>query len=215
MIATLTGTVAAIRADSLVLEAGGVGYRVFVGPSHAQPARVGEQLHLHTHHLVREDLQALYGFRSDEELGFFELLMTVTGVGPQGGPGHRLVARRGRPAAGHPAGRRGRPDGRQRGRQAARGAHRAGAQGEGRRGRRRRRAGGVAAAPRRRSWRRSRPWATPRGEAREAARDRRQRQSARVRRSRSASRPPCGPCAATERRAGRTPVHMTASQLLD
>jgi Holliday junction DNA helicase RuvA len=83
MIATLTGTVAAMRGDSLVLETGGVGYRVFVGPSTLGQAHIGERLHLHTHHLVREDLQALYGFRSDDELGFFELLMTVTGVGPR------------------------------------------------------------------------------------------------------------------------------------
>ena len=38
-----------------------------------------------THHLVREDLQALYGFRTEDELGFFELLITVTGVGPKVG----------------------------------------------------------------------------------------------------------------------------------
>ncbi len=45
--------------------------------------RPGGRLKLHTHHLVREDLQALYGFRTADELGFFELLLTVTGVGPK------------------------------------------------------------------------------------------------------------------------------------
>ena len=43
----------------------------------------GSTLKLHTYHLVREDQQALYGFRSAEELGFFTLLLTVTGVGPK------------------------------------------------------------------------------------------------------------------------------------
>lgn len=43
----------------------------------------GARLKLHTHHLVREDLQALYGFRTADELGFFGLLLTVTGVGPK------------------------------------------------------------------------------------------------------------------------------------
>jgi Holliday junction DNA helicase RuvA len=43
----------------------------------------GSRLKLFTHHVVREDLQALYGFRSAEELGFFGLLLTVTGVGPK------------------------------------------------------------------------------------------------------------------------------------
>ena len=43
----------------------------------------GSRLKLHTYHLVREDQQALYGFRSADELGFFTLLLTVTGVGPK------------------------------------------------------------------------------------------------------------------------------------
>ena len=68
MIVTLTGTVSAISTDALVLEVGGVGYRVFAGPRTLSQARVGAHQHLHTHHLVREDLQALYGFRSAEEL---------------------------------------------------------------------------------------------------------------------------------------------------
>ncbi|MGC8633573.1 MAG: Holliday junction branch migration protein RuvA [Candidatus Limnocylindrales bacterium] len=83
MIAALRGTVDAVFADSLILEVGGVGYRVFAGPGTLAAARPGEPLKLHTHHLVREDLQALYGFRSIEELGFFTLLLTVTGVGPR------------------------------------------------------------------------------------------------------------------------------------
>ena len=83
MIASLRGTVDAILADSLVIEAAGVGYRVFAGPGTLAAARQGEPLKLHTHHVVREDLQALYGFRSAEELGFFTLLLTVTGVGPK------------------------------------------------------------------------------------------------------------------------------------
>jgi Holliday junction DNA helicase RuvA len=83
MIASLDGSVAAVGVDSLVLEVGGVGYRVFATPAVLSGARPGSRLKLHTHHLVREDLQALYGFRSPEELGFFGLLLTVTGVGPK------------------------------------------------------------------------------------------------------------------------------------
>lgn len=83
MIASVDGPVGQVTADSLVIEAGGVGYRVFCGPATLTRARVGDRLKLHTHHLVREDSQALYGFRSTDELGFFELLMTVTGVGPK------------------------------------------------------------------------------------------------------------------------------------
>lgn len=85
MIASLEGTVASVSADALVLDVHGVGYRVFAGPGTLASLAVGGRARLHTHHLVREDLQALYGFRSGEELGFFELLITVTGVGPKVG----------------------------------------------------------------------------------------------------------------------------------
>jgi holliday junction DNA helicase RuvA len=83
VIASLSGTVDAIWADSLLLEVGGVGYRVFAGPGTLAAVQQGARLRLYTHHLVREDAQALYGFRTSEELGFFTLLLTVTGVGPK------------------------------------------------------------------------------------------------------------------------------------
>ena len=83
MIAFVDGAVAALGTDSVVVDAGGVGYRVFCGPGTLTGLREGERARLHTHHLVREDQQALYGFRTTEELGFFELLITVTGVGPK------------------------------------------------------------------------------------------------------------------------------------
>ena len=83
MIASLAGTVGAVSRDSIVVEAGGVGYRVYVSPSVIASAAPGSRLKLFTHHVFREDQQALYGFRSVEELGFFGLLLTVTGVGPK------------------------------------------------------------------------------------------------------------------------------------
>jgi Holliday junction DNA helicase RuvA len=83
VIASLDGTVSAVFPDSLILEVGGVGYRVFCAPAALSTVRTGERAKLFTHHLVREDAQALYGFRTPEELGFFGLLLTVTGVGPK------------------------------------------------------------------------------------------------------------------------------------
>ncbi len=83
MIASVEGVVGAVATDSLVIEANGIGYRVFVAPAVVASALPGGRLKLHTYHLVREDLQALYGFRNVEELGFFNLLLTVTGVGPK------------------------------------------------------------------------------------------------------------------------------------
>jgi Holliday junction DNA helicase RuvA len=83
VIASLDGVVAAVALDALIIEVGGVGYRVFASPSVLASTSPGGRLKLFTHHVVREDLQALYGFRTAEELGFFGLLLTVTGVGPK------------------------------------------------------------------------------------------------------------------------------------
>ena len=83
MIASVEGRVAAVSADSLVIEVGGIGYQVFASPAIISTAVAGSTLKLHTFHLVREDQQALYGFRSVEDLGFFTLLLTVNGVGPK------------------------------------------------------------------------------------------------------------------------------------
>ena len=83
MIASVEGVVGAVASDSLVIEVGGLGYRVFAATAVLASAQPGKPLKLHTFHLVREDQQALYGFRSTEELGFFTLLLTVNGVGPK------------------------------------------------------------------------------------------------------------------------------------
>jgi holliday junction DNA helicase RuvA len=83
MIGSLRGPVTTLGADYVIIELGGVGYRVQVGPALLARLRPDRDAHLFIHHLVREDLQALFGFGSTEELAFFELLMTVTGVGPR------------------------------------------------------------------------------------------------------------------------------------
>jgi Holliday junction DNA helicase RuvA len=83
VIASLDGVVGAVFVDSLIVEVGGIGYRVYCAPAVLAAAKAGERARLFTHHLVREDAQALYGFRTPEELGFFGLLQTVTGVGPK------------------------------------------------------------------------------------------------------------------------------------
>jgi Holliday junction DNA helicase RuvA len=83
VIASLDGLVGAVFEDSLIVEVGGIGYRVYAAPAVLAAVRVGERAKLFTHHLVRDDAQALYGFRTPEELGFFGLLQTVTGVGPK------------------------------------------------------------------------------------------------------------------------------------
>jgi Holliday junction DNA helicase RuvA len=85
MIASLDGVVTSVSGADLILVVGGVGYRVHAGPSTLSKLSTGSRVKLHTHHLVREDMQALYGFNSTEELAFFELITTVSGVGPKVG----------------------------------------------------------------------------------------------------------------------------------
>ena len=83
MIASVEGRVGAVAFDSIVIEVGGIGYRVFASPAILATAQPGGPIKLFTHHLVREDQQSLFGFRTTEDLGFFNLLLTVTGVGPK------------------------------------------------------------------------------------------------------------------------------------
>jgi Holliday junction DNA helicase RuvA len=83
MIASLAGEVAAVAPGAAVLEVGGLGLRVLIPASTAAklPA-VGERTKLLTHLLVREDARTLYGFASAAELGLFERLLGVRGLGP-------------------------------------------------------------------------------------------------------------------------------------
>ena len=84
MIASLTGRIGHLGAESIILEVGGVGYLVGVpGRLLAGLGPVGSDVRLFTHTLVREDQLALYGFLSMEDLEFFELLMSVRGIGPK------------------------------------------------------------------------------------------------------------------------------------
>ncbi len=83
MIASLRGTIAALTAGRAVVEVGGVGYAVAITERHARELRVGEGVRLHTAMIVREDDMSLFGFVDEVELGLFELLRTVSGVGPK------------------------------------------------------------------------------------------------------------------------------------
>jgi holliday junction DNA helicase RuvA len=83
VIGSLRGPVTQVGPESVLIELGGIGYRVLAGPSLIARLRVGVDAKVWIHHLVREDQQALFGFASPEELAFFEMLMTVSGVGPK------------------------------------------------------------------------------------------------------------------------------------
>lgn len=83
MIASLRGTLIALVGAKAVIEVGGVGYAVAVTDRHARDLRVGDTVRLHTSLVVREDDMSLFGFVDEGELGLFELLRTVSGVGPK------------------------------------------------------------------------------------------------------------------------------------
>jgi holliday junction DNA helicase RuvA len=83
MIASITGTVAAISADVAVVEVGGVGLAVQCTPATLASLRPGEHVQLATALVVREESLTLFGFASDDERVVFETLQSVAGVGPK------------------------------------------------------------------------------------------------------------------------------------
>jgi Holliday junction DNA helicase RuvA len=87
MISSVRGTVLAAAGTSVVIEVGGVGLAVTVTPQHALSLRVGSEASVRTALIVREDDLALFGFSDAEELGVFDLLRGVSGVGPKSAMG--------------------------------------------------------------------------------------------------------------------------------
>jgi holliday junction DNA helicase RuvA len=99
VIALISGVVAARRQDHVVVDCGGVGYRLAVSAETLRhvPA-VGQPTTLHTHLVLRDDALALYGFATEEERELFLMLLGVQAVGPKvalavlsGGPPRELL----------------------------------------------------------------------------------------------------------------------------
>jgi holliday junction DNA helicase RuvA len=83
VIASVSGRVAALGPDGVVVEVGGVGLSVSCAPGTLARLRVGQPARLATSLVVREDSLTLYGFADDDERSLFELLQTASGVGPR------------------------------------------------------------------------------------------------------------------------------------
>jgi Holliday junction DNA helicase RuvA len=83
VIASLNGTVKSTSLNFAVIEVGGVGLQVFLSPRYATSLVVGTFVSLHTTLLVREDALTLFGFETAADKDLFELLQTVTGIGPK------------------------------------------------------------------------------------------------------------------------------------
>jgi len=83
MISYLTGKAHHKTGDSVTLLVGGVGYLVFVPPSQLAKIVIGEEIELHIHTHVREELIDLYGFVNIGDLTIFKHLINVSGIGPK------------------------------------------------------------------------------------------------------------------------------------
>jgi len=83
VIASLRGTVLALKLDFAVIDVGGVGMAVSAPPNTLATLRIGEEASIATHLVVREDSLTLYGFATEDERDTFVILQTVSGVGPR------------------------------------------------------------------------------------------------------------------------------------
>jgi Holliday junction DNA helicase RuvA len=84
VIALISGKVAVRRGDHVVIDCGGVGYRLAVSAETLkQVPAAGREVMLHTHLVVRDDALALYGFATEAERDLFLMLLGVQSVGPK------------------------------------------------------------------------------------------------------------------------------------
>ena len=84
MITYVKGPLAEKMDDSVIVEAGGLGYRIFVPTSVlADLPKIGETVKIYTFYSVKEDSVSLYGFLSRQDLDMFRMLIGVNGVGPK------------------------------------------------------------------------------------------------------------------------------------
>jgi holliday junction DNA helicase RuvA len=83
VIASIRGTLLRRTGNDLIIDVSGIGYRVTVADRLALGVREGEDVVVHTAYIPREDQVSLYGFDTPEELDMFDLLRSVTGVGPK------------------------------------------------------------------------------------------------------------------------------------
>lgn len=83
MFSYIKGTLEYVGKDFVVIDVGGVGYKVNTSVLSLQGVSLKETIKMYTYLHVREDIMAIYGFLTPEELDMFELLISVSGVGPK------------------------------------------------------------------------------------------------------------------------------------
>ena len=84
MIASLNGKLDSIGSEWAIINVGGIGFQVYMPTSTLSTlGTVGKEVKLHTHFHLREDNATLYGFATSDELGLFQTLISVSGLGPK------------------------------------------------------------------------------------------------------------------------------------
>jgi Holliday junction DNA helicase RuvA len=83
VISQLSGTLFELTFDRAVIMVSGVGFSVSLSPRHALKLKIGSEVSIRTKLVVREDDLALYGFESDTDAHYFDLLCGVSGIGPK------------------------------------------------------------------------------------------------------------------------------------
>jgi Holliday junction DNA helicase RuvA len=83
MIASVSGKIIQIDTDSVIVDVGGIGFRILVPTPTRDHLHMGETAFLHTQLIVRQDALTLFGFETKEGCDFFNLLLSVDGVGPR------------------------------------------------------------------------------------------------------------------------------------
>ena len=83
MVAKIEGVVWDSSEKFLIVGVGGIGFKIFTTAETLEVSHKGAPISLFTHLAVREDALDLYGFLGDEELNFFEKLISISGIGPK------------------------------------------------------------------------------------------------------------------------------------
>lgn len=83
MISYLRGKIINKKNNILIINVSGVGYKVFVYSNFYNESSIGEDIELYTYQQVGEQVLALFGVKNLDELNFFELLISVSGIGPK------------------------------------------------------------------------------------------------------------------------------------
>ncbi len=92
MFAKIKGKIEYIKDNYIVVDVNGIGYKIFATPYALGKLAGQKEVDFFIHTYVREDTLALYGFLSSEELEMFELLISISGIGPKAGLGILTVA---------------------------------------------------------------------------------------------------------------------------